>query len=280
MPELYIVTGASAGLGLHAALSLAAGGGTLVLTGRDAARLEAAAERARAAGAAADTTGVPLDLADLGSVSRFADDLEQRFPGRSIAALVLNAGINTPRFAWSADGIEATFATNHLGHFLLAQLLLPRMAPRGRVVITSSGTHDPAVKAPLPEPKWDELGEMAMLKWVARGRGRSPRRASSCAWPQRHSEVGARRRQRAAVVTPRHAPLHAPLPFPTPPPREDLGGVPPPNYDGGLAYTRSKLCNIYMAYELARRLAAAGSRVTVTAYDPVRRRPRGPGGWG
>jgi NAD(P)-dependent dehydrogenase (short-subunit alcohol dehydrogenase family) len=52
----------------------------------------------------------------------------------------------------------------HQGHFYLAQLLLPAMAPKGRVIVTSSGTHDPAVKAPLPEPKFDRPSEMAMLK--------------------------------------------------------------------------------------------------------------------
>ena len=55
--------------------------------------------------------------------------------------------------------------------------------------------------------------------------------------------------------------------------RSDLGGVPPAKFNGGLAYTRSKLCNLLFTYELARRLAQQGSGVTVTAYDPVR------GGW-
>ena len=81
-----------------------------------------------------------------------------------IKGLLLNAGVNMPQFSWSRDGVETTWATNHLGHFYLAQLLLPSMAPDGRVVVTSSGTHDPAVKAPLPEPKWDKIADVAMLK--------------------------------------------------------------------------------------------------------------------
>ena len=70
----------------------------------------------------------------------------------------------------------------------------------------------------------------------------------------------------------RSAAERAPPSILLPPPlpaRTDLNGVPPPRFDGRFAYTRSKLCNIYFAYELARRLQAQGSKVTVNAYDPV-----------
>lgn len=55
--------------------------------------------------------------------------------------------------ARSEDGFEATFATNHLAHFLMLRLLVPRLAPGARIVITSSGTHDPREKTGIPPPR-------------------------------------------------------------------------------------------------------------------------------
>ena len=71
-----------------------------------------------------------------------------------IDALVLNAGGQRPDVAArSAEGYELTFATNHLAHYLLLRLLAPRFNPGARVVITSSGTHDPAEKTGVPPPR-------------------------------------------------------------------------------------------------------------------------------
>jgi NAD(P)-dependent dehydrogenase (short-subunit alcohol dehydrogenase family) len=61
----------------------------------------------------------------------------------------------------SVDGHERTFAANHLGHFLLLNLLLPRLADGARIVITSSGTHDPAERSGLPPPRH------ANARWLA-----------------------------------------------------------------------------------------------------------------
>ena len=82
MPDVYVITGASAGIGLHAALTLAKSGATLCLSGRDAARLACALEQARTAGAAGDSVGLDLQLDDLASVKAFAAELAQCFPGR------------------------------------------------------------------------------------------------------------------------------------------------------------------------------------------------------
>ena len=86
MPDLYVITGASAGLGLHAALTLAKSGASLCLSGRNAARLAGVLEQARAAGAADDSVGLDLKLDDLASVKAFAAELAQRFPGRKVVA--------------------------------------------------------------------------------------------------------------------------------------------------------------------------------------------------
>jgi NAD(P)-dependent dehydrogenase (short-subunit alcohol dehydrogenase family) len=124
---LYVVTGANAGLGIHAALQLASGGNTVVLSARNEERLGAAVARcAKAAeGGGGAAVGLQLDLADLSAVKQFADKLVAQFPGQKIQGLVLNAGINTPKFAWSKDGVESTFATNHLVRAARGVVLAP-----------------------------------------------------------------------------------------------------------------------------------------------------------
>ena len=93
-----------------------------------------------------------LDLASLESVRNFARDYaaERRPPLR---ALVCNAAtqIVTGR-TYTKDGFETTFAVNHLGHFLLVNLMLPEMTPPARIVVVSSGTHDPKQATGMPSP--------------------------------------------------------------------------------------------------------------------------------
>lgn len=87
-----------------------------------------------------------LDLSSLESVRGFADAVKQRLGGTRIDALVLNAGAQFRKGGQKTiDGFEPTFAVNHLSHYLLARLLLPSLADGGRLVFTTSDTHDPAV---------------------------------------------------------------------------------------------------------------------------------------
>ena len=91
-----------------------------------------------------------LDLASLDSVRAFAAAL----PEEPVTHLILNAGgqcatANTR----TVDGFETTFASNHLAHYLLLRLLMPRLAPGARIAITSSGTHDPREKTGVPTPR-------------------------------------------------------------------------------------------------------------------------------
>jgi NAD(P)-dependent dehydrogenase (short-subunit alcohol dehydrogenase family) len=135
-----VVTGASAGIGLEAARQLGADGHHLVLVGRDQVRLSDAAEAVRAAGAANVDT-FRADFASLDSVRLLARDLLERL--ERIDALVNNAGTVYSRRTLTDDGLEATFAVNHLAGFLLTELLKERLrcsAP-SRVVITSSVAH-------------------------------------------------------------------------------------------------------------------------------------------
>lgn len=88
---------------------------------------------------------LPLDLSSLTSVRSFADSIKQRLGNAKIDILVLNAGIQaTDNRQQSEEGFELTFATNHLAHYFLARLLLPDLAKGGKIVITTSDSHDPA----------------------------------------------------------------------------------------------------------------------------------------
>jgi len=103
--------------------------------------------------AAGEATVLPLDLSSLDSVRRFAGRVLRETDG-PIDTLILNAGLHgTNPAARSADGYEPTFATNHLGHYLLLRLLMPRLADDARVIVTTSGTHDPAERTGFPPPR-------------------------------------------------------------------------------------------------------------------------------
>ncbi|MDA2894286.1 oxidoreductase [Mycolicibacterium sp. BiH015] len=127
-----IVTGANSGLGLVTARELARAGATTILAVRDLDKGNAAA-----AGMTGDVQVRHLDLQDLGSVQSFADGFSG--PDDRVDVLVNNAGIMAVPFKLTADGFESQIGTNHLGHFALTNLLLPKITDR--VVTVSSMMH-------------------------------------------------------------------------------------------------------------------------------------------
>lgn len=136
-----MITGASNGVGRAAAVALAGMGAELVLVCRDRARGEAAvAEIAAKTG----NSKVELLLADLGSQRRIREAADAFLAtGRPLHILLNNAGLILTKRTESEDGIEATFAINHLAYFLLTDLLLERIkesAP-ARIVNVSSMVH-------------------------------------------------------------------------------------------------------------------------------------------
>jgi NAD(P)-dependent dehydrogenase (short-subunit alcohol dehydrogenase family) len=141
----YVVTGANAGIGLVTAKQLALQGAHVVLACRRVAEAEARISEIAAEHPNAKLEARELDLGSLASVRRFAERVNADFD--RLDGLVNNAGVmNTPKQT-TADGFEMQIGVNHLGHFLLTELLLDllkRSAP-SRIVNVSSCFHDKAM---------------------------------------------------------------------------------------------------------------------------------------
>jgi NAD(P)-dependent dehydrogenase (short-subunit alcohol dehydrogenase family) len=136
-----LVTGANTGVGFEVARALACHGATVVLACRDADRARNAAARIGLDAPKADVRIEILDLASLASVRRAADRINRDHP--RIDLLVNNAGVMwTPR-ELTEDGFEKHLGVNHLGHFALTGLILPRLTPTpgSRIVVLSSPAH-------------------------------------------------------------------------------------------------------------------------------------------
>lgn len=159
-----IITGASSGVGLQAAKALAQTGWDVVMACRDLAKSQAAATALEMP--QENYTIMLLDLADLESVRQFVQNF--RASGKSLNALVCNAAVYLPLLKEplrSADGYELSVATNHLGHFLLCNLLLEdlknSLTPAPRLIILGTVTANPKElggKIPIPAPP--DLGEL------------------------------------------------------------------------------------------------------------------------
>lgn len=134
---IAVVTGAGSGIGRATAMALGEAGYSLFLAGRSRSRLGPVADRLRSLGV--DAEPLILDLASLSSVSQAVRSLPKATP--TIEVLVNNAGVGINRRGLTEDGFEARFGINHLGHFLLTNLLLPRMGGDARVVTVSSEAH-------------------------------------------------------------------------------------------------------------------------------------------
>jgi len=165
----FLVTGASSGIGRALAEALAARGGSVVLAARSEERARPVLDGIRARDPAADVRLLHADLSDLDSVRRAAGSYLAQ--GRPLDVLVNNAGVAGTR-ALSPQGFDLTYATNHIGPFLLTSLLLPALqrAPRGRVVNVASIAHlqvkgiDWSVLERRLEPKRSRFADYAVTK--------------------------------------------------------------------------------------------------------------------
>jgi NAD(P)-dependent dehydrogenase (short-subunit alcohol dehydrogenase family) len=138
--KTILVTGATSGIGLEASAELARRGAEVVLVGRDPARAEAAAARVAARSGSKRVSQLLCDFESQARIRELADAVRARHD--RLHVLVNNAGGVNARRRLTVDGIEATFAVNHLGYFLLTSLLLPllaRSAPARVVTVASVG---------------------------------------------------------------------------------------------------------------------------------------------
>jgi len=214
-PQTVLVTGGNSGIGYECARRLAREKYPVIIASRDRDASRRAVQRITAETGNADVTEMGLDLGSLAAVRTFAQEIAAR--DVPLHAVVCNAGLQTSGgMVKSADGFERTFAVNHLGHFLLVNLLLRRLIANApaRVVVVASGVHDPKLRTGMPKP---DIGHIDVL---------------------------------AATGGPRQG-----------------------AFDARLAYVNSKLCNLWFAYELVRRLAASGlvskeQPVSVNGFDP------------
>lgn len=142
--KICVITGATSGIGLAAAEALAAKGASLALVGRDRARGEAALARVRAAAPGVRATMHYADLLRMSEVRRLGAELLAAYP--HIDVLVNNAGAFFERREVTEDGLERTFALNHMAYFLLTHVLRERLAASApaRVVSVASRAHQQA----------------------------------------------------------------------------------------------------------------------------------------
>jgi protochlorophyllide reductase len=139
--RVFVVTGATSGLGLEAVKVLCKNPAHHVLVGARQPNRGTALTTLVNAG---NVTVLPLDTSSLQSVEQFASAVMNALgPGGLIAGLANNAGLQIFGDELSVDAYDMTFATNYLGHFKLTHLVLDRLAPGAAVVTTASGTHDP-----------------------------------------------------------------------------------------------------------------------------------------
>jgi NAD(P)-dependent dehydrogenase (short-subunit alcohol dehydrogenase family) len=161
-----IITGANSGIGFECAKQMAklASGEQIILACRNVQAGNEAVQKIKQETNHKNLICLPLDLASLQSVRDFKTSF-LKLPGPTIAALVNNAGLqNIGKTAYTKDGFEITFGTNHLGGFYLTLLLLPYIEKNGSITFTASDTHDPASKTAIEPPIFTTGKQLAFPK--------------------------------------------------------------------------------------------------------------------
>src|SRR6059036_247845 len=140
--KVCLITGANSGIGKATALGLAKLDATVVVVSRDKDKGEAALLEIRTRSGNKNVDAMVADLSTQDSVRELAHDCKGRY--KKLHVLINNAGVFLPKRVPTVDGLETTFATNHLGHFILTNLLLDVLkasAPSRIINITSSAHH-------------------------------------------------------------------------------------------------------------------------------------------
>jgi NAD(P)-dependent dehydrogenase (short-subunit alcohol dehydrogenase family) len=137
--KVVVITGATSGIGEVAADRLAAKGARIVVIARDRSRGEETLKHLHAIAAGADHRAYYADLSRLAEMKRVASEIAAAEP--EIDALVNNAGALFNARKVTEDGLELTFALNHMAYFVLTNLLRPRLKAGARIVSTASDAH-------------------------------------------------------------------------------------------------------------------------------------------
>ncbi len=160
--KTVVITGGTSGLGQESARVMAGKGAKVVITGRNMDKARAVADEIDG-----DVTVEELELGSFDSIKSFAQRLLANHP--KIDILINNAGVMACPYAETSDGFELQFGSNHLGHFLMTQLLMPALGEGSRVVSLSSAAHQ---FAPV---MFDDIGFKSTDydKWAAYGQSKT-----------------------------------------------------------------------------------------------------------
>jgi NAD(P)-dependent dehydrogenase (short-subunit alcohol dehydrogenase family) len=139
--KIALVTGANSGMGLATTVELARKGAKVIMVCRNRQRGEEALAAAKQKSHSEDIELMFCDLASLESIRSFAEEFTRKYPILDI--LINNAGVVTIKRQLTKDGFEMDLGVNHLGHFLLTNLLLEplKAAEQGRIVVVASGAY-------------------------------------------------------------------------------------------------------------------------------------------
>ncbi|MEZ5540407.1 MAG: SDR family NAD(P)-dependent oxidoreductase [Pseudomonadales bacterium] len=167
--KVALVTGASSGLGLETVRTLLSAGARVIMAARPGEKLEKAFAVVQKDFPQAVVDAVPLELTDFASVRACAERVNQLT--NKLDLLINNAGIMAVPFARTPAGCESQFGTNHIGHFLLTNLLVPLLleAKQARVVNLSSGGHKHCA-IDFDDVHWQTRG---YNKWGAYGQSKT-----------------------------------------------------------------------------------------------------------
>src|SRR6202051_634836 len=183
-----LVTGASAGLGVETARSLAAHGAHVVGAARDLNKAKTATEQVGNDTAAngGSLELVELDLANLKSVRACSDRLLAK--AEPFDVFIANAGVMATPFGHTADGFETQFGTNHLGHFVLVNRIAPLIRTGGRLINLSSSGHRYS-DVDLDDPNFEHAPYDPM---IAYGRSKTANILFAVEFDRRHQAHGVR----------------------------------------------------------------------------------------
>jgi len=170
--KTFLITGANTGLGYETALELVKKSARVILAGRNEQKLSAACARISALVPSAQLDIAVVDLNSIAAIRSFAEGFVQS--GKPLDVLINNAGIMFPPPGLTADGFEAQFGVNFIGHYVLTALLFPvlKRSAHGRVVTLSSMAHRNGqidfdnLKLEKPFDKFREYGQSKVADLV------------------------------------------------------------------------------------------------------------------